>query len=90
VLPGYGALPAESVRELANRAKLRPVVPTDAEPQYRPSAALAAFVRCRDETCRFPGCNRPVARCDIDHTVPWPIGATHPSNNKLFCRITTG
>jgi hypothetical protein len=25
--------------------------------------------------------------CDIDHTVPYPAGPTHPSNNKLYCRI---
>jgi hypothetical protein len=24
---------------------------------------------------------------DIDHTVPYPVGPTHPSNNKLYCRI---
>ncbi|PEG56861.1 hypothetical protein CQY21_30310, partial [Mycolicibacterium boenickei] len=25
-------------------------------------------------------------RCDIDHTVPYPLGPTHPSNTKLYCR----
>ena len=25
----------------------------------------------RDETCRFPGCNRAARRSDIDHTVDW-------------------
>ncbi len=59
----------------------------DAEPRYQPSRKLAAFVRCRDLTCRWPSCNAPVERCDIDHTAPWPFGATHPSNTKLFCRI---
>ena len=44
-------------------------------------------MRCRDLTCRWPGCNVPIGRCDIDHTVPWPYGVTHPSNTKLFCRI---
>jgi hypothetical protein len=24
---------------------------------------------------------------DIDHTVPYPHGPTHPSNNKPYCRI---
>ncbi|WP_166905797.1 HNH endonuclease signature motif containing protein [Mycobacterium sp. DL440] len=56
------------------------------EPQYRPSVALSEFIRWRDLTCRFPGCDAPVARCDIDHTAPWPAGPTHPSNTKLFCR----
>ncbi|OMB77505.1 HNH endonuclease signature motif containing protein [Mycolicibacterium conceptionense] len=99
-LPGYGILPAESVRDLAAHATIKPVrVPTapsdqpaapepveGSEPGYRPSVALSEFIRWRDLTCRFPGCDAPVARCDIDHTAPWPIGPTHPSNTKLYCR----
>jgi hypothetical protein len=87
-LPGLGILPAESVRDLAKTAKLKPVtVPTGApEPGYRPSAALADFIRWRDLTCRWPGCDAPVERCDIDHTVPYPFGPTHASSNKLYCR----
>jgi Domain of unknown function (DUF222) len=89
-VPGFGGLSAEAVRQLATSAKLRPVVhPKDCapEPRYRPSAALADFIRCRDLTCRFPGCDRPAEYADIDHTVPWPLGPTHPSNLKLLCRI---
>ncbi len=56
------------------------------EPRYRPSAKLAAFVRARDLTCRFPGCQTPAQRCDIDHVVPDPIGPTHPSNLLCMCR----
>ncbi|MBI3691241.1 MAG: DUF222 domain-containing protein, partial [Mycolicibacterium aromaticivorans] len=44
LLPGYGAIPAETVRTLAKRARLRPVVggkELSAEPRYRPSTALA-------------------------------------------------
>jgi Domain of unknown function (DUF222) len=87
-LPGFGILPAESVRDLAKTATLKPVtVPTGApEPGYRPSAALADFIRWRDLTCRWPGCDAPVERCDIDHTVPYPFGPTHASSNKLYCR----
>jgi hypothetical protein len=93
-LPGYGILPAESVRDLAAGATLKPVAmpaqPAEsgeaAEPGYRPSVALSEFIRWRDLTCRFPGCDAPVERCDIDHTAPWPAGPTHPSNTKLFCR----
>ncbi|MDT5207709.1 MAG: hypothetical protein QOF67_124 [Mycobacterium sp.] len=89
-LPGYGAVPAATITELAKHAKLRPVlVPKDlvAETNYRPSAALTRFVRCRDLTCRWLGCDKPAVGCDIDHTVPYPVGSTHPSNNKLYCRI---
>jgi hypothetical protein len=88
-VPGFGGLPAQAVRELAICAKLRSVVhPKDRPPEshYRPSAALADFIRCRDLTCRFPGCDRPAEHADIDHTVPYPLGPTHASNLKLLCR----
>lgn len=87
-LSGFGVLPAESVRRIAATAKIRPVRPpsTDAEKGYRPSAALRDFVQWRDLTCRFPGCDRAVMGCDVDHTTPWPFGLTHPSGLKLYCR----
>lgn len=87
-LPGYGPLPAALVREVAELAKIKPVwiPPGVAESGYRPSTALAEFVRFRDLTCRFPGCDEPAEHCDIDHTVPFPLGPTHPSNLKLLCR----
>ena len=88
-LSGFGILPAESVRDLAATAKLQPLeVPTTTtpEPGYRPSVKTMEFIRWRDLTCRWPGCDRPVEKSDIDHTVPWPYGPTHPSNNKPYCR----
>jgi hypothetical protein len=85
-----GAVPAPLLAELIRGgAKVTPVgLSTDApaESGYRPSAALERFVRCRDLTCRFPGCDRPAEFCDIDHTAPFPIGLTHPSNLKCLCR----
>jgi hypothetical protein len=65
------------------------VHPVDAapEPGYVPSKKLAEFVRCRDLTCRWPGCDRPAFDCDIDHTVPYADGGpTHASNLKCYCR----
>jgi hypothetical protein len=56
------------------------------EPRYRPSAELAEFVRMRDLFCRFPGCDIPADRCDIDHARPWPLGPTHASNLNCKCR----
>jgi hypothetical protein len=89
-LPGFGAVPAETVRDLASRARLRTLTPADeftAEPQYRPSVALAEFIRARDLWCRFPGCDVPAEFCDLDHSVPWALGGvTHPSNIHLKCR----
>jgi Domain of unknown function (DUF222) len=89
-LAGFGILPAESVREVAKSATLKPLdVPAAVapDPGYRPSAATREFIRWRDLTCRWPGCDRPAERCDVDHTVPWPDGPTHPSNNKPYCRV---
>ena len=86
-----GAVPAPLVAELIRGgAQLHPVCHpgNDAapEPGYRPSAALDRFVRCRDMTCRFPNCDRPAECCDVDHTIPHPVGPTHPSNLKCLCR----
>ena len=100
-LDGVGAAPAsevgadgfiapELVAELAASAKLSPLVhpgETAAEHGYVPSKALADFVRCRDLTCRWPGCDRPATDCDLDHTIPYADGGrTHASNLKCYCR----
>ncbi|WP_172827279.1 HNH endonuclease signature motif containing protein, partial [Mycobacterium asiaticum] len=76
--------------ELAQSAKLVPLIHpgySPAEPQYRPSKALADFVRARDLTCRFPGCDAAATRCDLDHTIPYAEGGpTHAANLKALCR----
>ncbi|HEX3545201.1 MAG TPA: DUF222 domain-containing protein, partial [Mycobacterium sp.] len=87
---GGGILPAPLLGPILDRARMREIVhPGDAppEPRYTPSPRLARFVRCRDLTCRFPGCNRPATHCDLDHTVPHPYGPTHASNLKCLCRF---
>lgn len=54
---------------------------------YTPSKALADFVRCRDLSCRFPGCDKPASACDIDHTIAYGDGGpTQASKLKLLCR----
>jgi hypothetical protein len=89
-LLGGGTLTASMVAELIrDGAKVRPLrFPADAppEPSYRPSVQLQRFIRCRDMTCRFPGCDQPAEFADIDHTIPYPLGLTHPSNLKCLCR----
>ncbi|HTY32110.1 HNH endonuclease signature motif containing protein, partial [Mycobacterium sp.] len=86
-----GLITPELVAELAASAKLMTVVhPVDAPPEngYVPSTALADFVRCRDLTCRAPGCDRPAIGCDLDHTIPYADGGvTHASNLKCLCRL---
>jgi hypothetical protein len=53
---------------------------------YRPSGALAAFVKSRDGRCRFPGCSVNARFCDLDHVRPWPLGPTCASNLLTLCR----
>ena len=45
-----------------------------AEIGYHPSRKLQHLIRARSATCTAPGCRRPAARCDLDHTVPWDQG----------------
>jgi hypothetical protein len=89
LIVGGGVVPGPLLAQLIrNGAKVRPItMPSDEpEPHYRPSAELAEFVRMRDLFCRAPGCDVPADRCDVDHTIPYPIGPTHPSNLKCLCR----
>lgn len=87
---GGGSVPSGLLAELIARgATIKPLSqPTEpvAQPGYRPSAALAAFIRARDMTCRFPGCDRPATSCDIDHAIAYPAGPTHPGNLRCLCR----
>lgn len=94
-LEGYGVIDAEQVRQLAAAASIliaNPLTSPVEALRYQPSAALERAVRCRDLTCRFPGCSRPAMVCDLDHTVPFnhqdPTagGRTTAENLKCLCR----
>jgi hypothetical protein len=87
---GGGVIDADVLAAFLDRAKVRTIThPGDAPPEhrYRPSTALDEFVRCRDLTCRFPGCDRPAHRTDLDHTIPYPYGPTCASNLVCLCRM---
>ena len=94
-LEGYGVIDAEQVCELAASALLQLADPATSAAEalrYQPSAALERAIRCRDLTCRFPGCHRRATHCDIDHTVPFNHanpeagGLTVAWNLKCLCR----
>ncbi len=99
-LEGYGVIDADQVRQIAARkAILRPVGPPPtnaklaASLRYQPSAAVERWIRCRDLICRFPGCDRPAWRADVDHTVPFDHddpraggGPTLGTNLGCYCR----
>ncbi|HVX45757.1 MAG TPA: DUF222 domain-containing protein [Mycobacteriales bacterium] len=102
-LAGYGSIDAELARELAidgtwQRFITDPITGAlrDIDPKkYTPSPALTAYVQARDRTCRFPTCQQPAHRSDIDHTVPFYNGhrpgttdnpGTVPDNLSVLCR----
>ena len=83
-------VPGAVTRRAALDAVIRKVFhPGDSppEPRYVPSHLLAEFVRCRDLTCRFPGCDEPATDCDLDHSIAWADGgSTCASNLRCLCR----
>ena len=94
-IAGVGPITREHALELAPQATKWRWVRTDPQtgelidltyPSYTPPAALAALVKARDRRCRFPGCTRPATQSEIDHTIPWPHGATRYDNNECLCK----
>ena len=93
-LAGYGPIPDSLARELAQDGVWRRVLTDPASgavldvgrSQHDPPADLERFVRIRDGMCRFPGCRRQAAGCDLDHTVPYPEGETSAANLHALCR----
>ncbi|KAA2252553.1 DUF222 domain-containing protein [Solihabitans fulvus] len=93
-LVGYGAIPAALARRIAEDGTWRRLLtdPVDGSlldygrRTYRPPAALADHIVARDRTCRFPGCIRPAAGCDLDHTKKFPLGPTAHHNLGALCR----
>src|SRR5580693_4407493 len=54
---------------------------------YHPTRTLTHLVRARNATCTAPGCGRPAARCDLDHTTAWDKGGlTCECNLAPLCR----
>lgn len=93
LVPGLGPIPAEVARGLAADGRWTAwltdatgTVTATGTRSYSPSAAVARLVRAREPHCRFPGCRQPAARCDLDHTIPWPRGSTTPENLGPLCR----
>ncbi|MBY6350666.1 DUF222 domain-containing protein, partial [Rhodococcoides corynebacterioides] len=85
-LAGIGIISGAHVRDLAAdpRTMIRPLgdgtetpLPaTQPSNPYRPSAALDAYVRARDQFCTWPGCNKPAWDADLDHITEYDH--THP------------
>jgi hypothetical protein len=96
LLDGYGPIDADTARALCADAPGFIRILTDPEDgatlsfgrsSYRVPAELKRYLRVRDEVCRFVGCTRSAALCDIDHTTPWAEdGETVESNLAHLCR----
>ena len=53
---------------------------------YEVTDAMRAFLSVRDRTCRFPGCTRSAARCQVDHAIAWDDGGlTNLANTGPLC-----
>lgn len=49
--------------------------PPPQDPHARfPNAAMTAWIRARDRTCRAPGCRIPARNCHLDHTTDYAKG----------------
>ncbi len=95
-LEGYGPIDADTARRIAARARSFTRILTHPETgavlsvgrdRYAVPKDLRTWLRVRDETCRFPGCNRNAGRADVDHVTDWQYGGgTDYGNLVHLCR----
>ncbi|MGD8194924.1 DUF222 domain-containing protein [Herbiconiux sp. P18] len=96
VLAGYGPIDTDTARRLVAGAPSVLRILTDpatgtrftvGRERYKVPADLRTAVIMDDQTCRFPGCTRDAARCDLDHTTDWAHGGhTSLDNLAALCR----
>ncbi len=99
----YGPIPQESLRKHLTQALSRSLLggagrsrlglrlsdepPSGKPDRYTPDAATDRFVRLRDRTCQFPGCNQPAEFADVDHRVAFAEGGRSTTDNlHCLCR----
>ncbi|WP_291036546.1 HNH endonuclease signature motif containing protein [Herbiconiux sp.] len=88
-LHGYGPIDPATARRIAAaaptflRVLTHPVTGDVIETagRYRIPTALREVLIVADEHCRFPGCGRRAARCELDHTVDWANGGRSVASN---------
>ncbi len=97
-LPGYGPIPAEIARRLAEDAEWQRLVHEPVtgylldvgKERYRPPAEMLEFTRLRDGQDRFPGSCRGARFADGDHVVEFREGeggSTSSANIAMLSRI---
>ncbi|HVU71334.1 MAG TPA: HNH endonuclease signature motif containing protein, partial [Mycobacteriales bacterium] len=92
-LPGIGDLDPDQLGRLVTGGTLRfhnPQVKPPATDAYAWTAAQRRYVCARDRVCRFPGCQVPAERCELDHVIPFQPdgsrGATDVDNGLCVCK----
>lgn len=95
-LDGFGPIDLETARALCANAPTFTRVLTHPETgtvlsvgrdRYTVPADLRRAVAIHDQTCRFPGCRRRAASCDVDHSTGWSDGGTTALDNlAALCR----
>lgn len=95
ILDGYGPIDAQTARELAGHAPSFTRLLTHPETgavlsvgkeHYVVPRDMRRWLKVRDGTCRFPGCNRNAKYSDIDHTTAWEHdGETRTENLAHLC-----
>lgn len=91
-LDGIGPLHPDVARSIAGRNTgwtrlfLDPQGMVTETDTYTPTEGMRRFLRARDQQCRFPGCRRPVFRCELDHNHDHAKGGrTSVDNLSHFC-----
>jgi Domain of unknown function (DUF222) len=92
---GYGPIDPATAREIASFSRTMRRLITDPvsgivlcldRGRYRIPKDLRTWLRVRDGTCRFPGCNRRAGACEIDHSIDWALnGPTNHDNLACLC-----
>ena len=84
---------AAQVRDLLRRLRVRlsPIAKGTCDhrhysDRYVISRTVKHLLHARAVKCTAPGCNRPAAESDADHTVPWPDGPSCECNLGAPCR----
>jgi len=86
---GQAAQVADLLRRL--RVRLAPIAKGRCDhrhysDRYVISRKVKDLVKARTAACPAPGCRRPAAEADADHTTPWPAGPSCECNLGPPCR----
>ncbi len=93
-LTGYGPIPAEMARRIAEDGTLRRLLTDPATgvvleastTRHDPSPVVSETLLARHPVCAWPGCNRPSRECDRDHGTPFAVtGRTSLAGLAPFC-----